>query len=202
MKNKLSARERMLLTFFLFTLLVSVSFRFLLLPSFAGYIAAKDQLILLKLENSTENIDARVVKEAQALDSEKKRWESLIAGFPRKSAGGIFISELGRMSAGKSVIVKSIRSSPAVYKSGIGIQPYSLELQGSYENIICVMKVLGEGGCLVNMKNVKFAAAGGDKDNNAVTELNDNNYDQSQGNLLTGPVLARLELDVYNLPGD
>lgn len=203
MLSRLSARERVLVIIFLITLLISLFYRLFLLPAYTDYAGAREQLKQLKSKNVTDTPDSRALREMQALNEDKKNWEAILANYPLGSNGGNFISELGRMSAANSLIIKNIQSFPPVPKGGMMIQPYYIELTGSYSQIIAFIKALEKGVFCINLKNIKMVPAVSKKETGAAGEqVYQNELNKTEGNLLTGSISARLHLDVYNLPRD
>jgi hypothetical protein len=208
MINNLSTREKILISVFIFILLVSVFFHFYGLPVYWRYVSSGEELRELINERQKKLAGEEITRlELVQLGKAGDSWNTLRKNYTTGIDSGEFLVYIG-MLAGIKISINQIGSYPCHRQYGIVIQPYSLEISGDYTNIIELLKKLEEGNYCVNVKKINFHlpegyAAAGVENINAAGEIISGSGDILKAPGIAGDnVLAGIDLEVYFLPDD
>ena len=211
MINNLSAREKILLSAFMIVLLVSGFFHFFGLPAYWRYVNSGEEL--REISNDQQKMQAeedRIQRELAQLGRVGANWNILRRKYKTGADRGEFVVYLGTL-AGSKIKINEIRSNPVVCQNGIFIQPYSIEFNGDYENIIETIKSLEKCDYCVDVKNIKFELPEGDiavgvENKNAVGEnistAVKSQMPRARMSITGNSVLAGINLEVYFLPDE
>ncbi len=208
MINNLSSREKILLSAFIIVLLVSGFFHFLWLPAYWRYVNSGKELREISNEQQIMQAEKdRIQRELAQLGRAGANWNILRKKYKTGVDRGEFIVYLGTL-AGSKIKINEIRSDPAVRQNGIIIQPYSIEFNGNYEDIIETIKSLEKGDYCVDVKNIKFELPEGDiaagvENINAVEEnistAVESKIPRVRMSITGNTVLAGIAIEVYFL---
>ncbi|KJS14588.1 MAG: hypothetical protein VR69_17005 [Peptococcaceae bacterium BRH_c4b] len=205
----LSSREKILLSAFMIVLLVTGFFHFFGLPAYWRYVNSGEELRdIINDEQKMQAEEDRIQRELAQLGRAGANWKILCKKYKTGVDRGEFVVYLGTL-AGSKIKINEIRSNPVVRQNGIFIQPYSIEFNGDYENIIETIKSLEKGDYCVDVKNIKFELPEGDiavgvENKNAVGEnistAGESIRSQARRSITRNSVLAGIVLEVYFLP--
>ncbi|MGQ9824073.1 MAG: type 4a pilus biogenesis protein PilO [Desulfotomaculales bacterium] len=159
MWNRLSNREKILLSIAAFAAFAYAAYHFLLGPQIKAY---QDKAAQLKeVRAMLENLDSQagaLKLETAALEQTRARLKKLLDKFSTQMQDGLFLVQFGRLAEKNGVQIRKFKPSEPVDFGYILVLPVEIELRGTHPSIISVINYLENVANLTEIRNLKFQA--------------------------------------------
>lgn len=159
MWNRLSNREKILLSITAFAAFVYAAYHFLLGPQIKAY---QDKAARLKEARAMfAHLDAQagaLKLETAALEQAQARLKKLLDKFSTQMQDGLFLVQFGRQAEKNGVQIRKFKPLDPVDFGYISVLPVEIELRGTYPSIISVINYLENVANLTEIRNLKFQA--------------------------------------------